>query len=89
MFGLGGIIGTIIIGIVAGWIAEQVMKTDMGLLMNLAVGVAGAFIGNLIAWILPGIGGTTGFSIWSLVVATVGAIVLLWAVNKMRGTRHA
>lgn len=88
MFGLGGIIGTIIIGIVAGWIAEQVMKAHMGLLMNLAVGVVGAFIGNLIAWIIPGVGGTTGFSLWSLVVATVGAIVLLWAVNKFR-TRSA
>lgn len=83
MFGLGGILGTLIIGIVAGWIAEQVMKANMGLLMNLVVGVVGAFVGNLLFSLL-GASGTTGFSIWSLVVATIGAIVLLWIVNMVK-----
>ena len=91
MFGLGGIISTIVVGIVAGWIAEQVMKANMGILMNLVIGVVGAFIGNIIAGLIPGIGGTTGesFSIWSLLVATGGAILLLFIVNKIRAGRTA
>ena len=84
MIDLGGIIGALVIGAAAGWIAEQVMKTNMGLLMNIIVGVVGAVVGNFLAALIPGVGGTSGFSIWSLLVATLGAIVLLWVVNLVR-----
>ena len=77
------ILGWIIIGIVAGWIAEQVTKTDMGVLMNLVVGVVGAFVGGFLFSLVGG-SGLTGFNIWSLIVATVGAIVLLLVVNAVR-----
>lgn len=58
----------------------------MGILANVVVGVIGAIIGNLL---LPlfGVGGTTGFSVWSFVVALVGAIVLLFVVGMFRGGR--
>lgn len=65
----------IIIGILAGWIAEQVMGRHHGLLTNLLVGIVGAVLGGWLAGILHlQIG--DGF-IGSLVVATVGAILLL------------
>lgn len=76
-----GIIGWIVIGIAAGWIAEKVMKRNHGLLTNLIVGVIGAFLGGFLA---TAIGlGPNGW-IMSLVVATLGAILLLFIVGMVR-----
>lgn len=78
------ILGAVIIGILAGWIAEQVMGREHGLLTNLIVGIVGAFLGAFIASAL-GIG-FAGF--WgSLLVSTVGAIVLLALVGMFRPRR--
>ena len=74
-----GLIGAIIIGIVAGWIAEKVMHRNQGLLTILIVGVVGAFIGSFLATAL-GISRGSGV-IPSLITATVGAIILLWLVG--------
>lgn len=86
---LGGILPAIILGGLAGWVASMIMKTDasMGILANVVVGIIGAIIGNLL---LPlfGLGGTTGFSIWSFIVALVGAVVLLFIVGMFRGGRR-
>lgn len=86
MVGLGGFLGAIIIGGLAGWVASMIMKTDasMGALANIVVGIIGAIIGNLLLPVF-GIDGTTGFSIWSFIVALVGAIVLLFIVGLFRG----
>lgn len=81
-----GFIAWIIVGIIAGWLAEQIMKTDMGLLMNLVVGVVGALIGGFLMGLVGLSGPDDGF-IWSIVVATLGAVLLLWAVNKFRARR--
>ena len=78
------IIGAIVIGILAGWIAEQVMGREHGLVTNIVVGVVGSFLGFLVAGML-GIG-FTGF--WgSLAVSTVGAILLLAIFGMFRGRR--
>jgi len=78
------IIGAVIIGILAGWIAEQVMGREHGLITNLIVGVVGAFLGALIANVLNiGFAGFWG----SLMVSTVGAIALLAIVGMFRGRR--
>lgn len=86
MVGMGGWIGAIIIGGLAGWVASMVMKTDakQGLLLNIIVGVVGAIIGNAL---LPqlGISGTTGFSLWSFAVAFVGAVILLFVLKLVTG----
>ena len=77
-----GIIGAIIIGIAAGWIAEQVTGRRHGLLMNLIVGLVGAFLGAFLAGVL----GFTFAGFWSsLVVSTLGAIVLLALFGLVRG----
>ncbi|MBC7764633.1 GlsB/YeaQ/YmgE family stress response membrane protein [Microbacteriaceae bacterium] len=88
MVGLGGFLGALIIGGLAGWVASMIMKTDgsMGLLMNIVVGVVGAVIGNALLPML-GVNGTSGFSIWSFVVALVGAVVLLFVVKLFTGNR--
>lgn len=78
------IIGAVVIGILAGWIAEQVMGRQHGLITNLVVGVVGAFLGAVVAGAL-GVG-FAGF--WgSLVVSTIGAILLLFVVGMFRPRR--
>jgi uncharacterized membrane protein YeaQ/YmgE (transglycosylase-associated protein family) len=76
-----GIIGAIVIGILAGWIAEKVLKRQHGLLTNLLVGVAGALLGGFLAGL---IGINFGGFIGSLVVSTLGAILLLVIVSAIR-----
>ena len=78
-----GIIGWIIIGIVAGWLAEKIMKRNHGLLTNLAVGIVGAILGGFIASSLLGIA-VGGFNIMTLVVATAGAVLLLFLLGLVR-----
>ncbi len=74
-----------IIGIVAGFLAGVIVKGyGLGLIGNLIVGVVGAFIGG---WLLPqlGIGAITGTPILdTIIVATVGAIVLLLVIGLFR-----
>lgn len=76
-----GIIGWILIGIAAGWIAEKVMKRNHGLLTNLIVGVVGALLGGFIAGML-GLG-ANGL-VMSLVIATIGAILLLFLLGVVK-----
>ncbi len=78
------IVGAVIIGILAGWIAEQIMGREHGLLTNLVVGIVGAFLGAFVASML-GVG-FAGF--WgSLIVSTIGAVLLLAIVGMFRGRR--
>lgn len=76
-----GIIGAIIIGILAGWIAEKVMKRSHGLVTNLIVGLVGSFLGAFVAGALGiGFGGWIG----SLVISTLGAILLLFILGLIK-----
>ncbi len=78
-----GIIGWIVIGIVAGWLAEKVMGRNHGLLTNLIVGVIGALIGGFIAQNLLGIP-VGGFNLVTLLVAFVGACLLLFLLGLVK-----
>ncbi|MFC5068823.1 GlsB/YeaQ/YmgE family stress response membrane protein [Flaviflagellibacter deserti] len=80
-----GWISTIVIGILAGWIAEKVTGSNIGLIMNLIVGLIGAVIGRFLAVSVFNL----EYSGWwaSLAVSTVGAIVLLFIVGVLRGRR--
>lgn len=80
-----GILGWIIIGALAGWIASMITGNDrkMGAGLNILVGVIGSFIGGFIMNVI-GNKGVTGLDIWSLVVATIGSVVLLLIVNFVR-----
>ena len=77
-----GILSWIIIGAVAGWLASLITGNGrrMGLLLNIVVGIIGGFVGGII---MNSIGnyGITGFNLWSLLVATGGAVILLLLVN--------
>lgn len=80
-----GIVGWIILGSLAGWLASRVTGTyrRQGCLLDIVVGVVGGFLGGLIFSALGG-AGVTGFNPWSLLVATVGAIILLVIVKAIR-----
>jgi uncharacterized membrane protein YeaQ/YmgE (transglycosylase-associated protein family) len=83
-----GIIGWLIIGALAGWIASMITgkNRQMGAGANILVGIIGGFIGGLVMNLLGGYG-ITGFNIWSLFVAVVGAVILLWIVNAFTHKR--
>ena len=87
--GLGGFLGTIIIGGLAGWVASMIMNTNasMGALANIVVGVIGAVVGNFILSTFFNEAGTTGFSLRSFFVALLGAVILLFFVKLFRGRR--
>lgn len=76
-----GIIGWIVIGIAAGFVAEKVMKRDHGLLTNLLVGVVGALLGG---WIAGMVGFNFGGWIGSFIIATLGAILLLFLLGLIK-----
>lgn len=78
-----GIIAWIIVGIVAGWLAEKIMGRNHGLLTNLVVGVLGAIIGGFLAANLLGVA-VGGFNLVTLIVATIGAVILLFVVGLFR-----
>ncbi len=81
------ILSWIVIGGLAGWLASLITGTRarQGCLLDIVVGVVGAFIGGLIFNALGGVG-ITGFNAYSLLVATIGAVILLLVVNALR--RH-
>lgn len=80
-----GIISWIIFGALAGWIASLIMKTNsqQGALANIVIGIAGALIGG---WLAPSLGmnGVSGFNSYSLLIAIVGAVLLLALVRAFR-----
>lgn len=80
-----GILAWIIIGGLAGWMASMVMKTEasMGIFANILVGIVGAFVGGFLFSIFGGVG-LTGFNLYSLMIATLGSVVLLWVVGLAR-----
>lgn len=84
------IIVWLIVGGIVGWLASLIMKTDaqQGILLNIVVGIVGAFIGGwLIGPLLDAGSINEGFSIMSFIVSLLGAIILLAIVNMFRRGR--
>jgi uncharacterized membrane protein YeaQ/YmgE (transglycosylase-associated protein family) len=75
----------IILGLIAGWIASIVMKTDyeQGLLQDIVLGVVGALVGGFVMNTFGGTG-ITGFNLYSIFVATGGAIALIALGKALR-----
>ncbi len=85
-----GWIIALIVGGVAGWLASMVMNRDasMGIFWNIVVGCVGSIVGNALAGPLLGIQSTVqAFSLTGLIVAFVGAVVLLAIVNLIQRGR--
>jgi uncharacterized membrane protein YeaQ/YmgE (transglycosylase-associated protein family) len=80
------IIGWIVLGLIAGFAASKIVnKSGEGLVMDVVLGIVGAIVGG---WLFNAFGsaGVTGFNLWSLLVAFVGAVVLLTVWHAIRGS---
>jgi len=85
-----GWLAWLIVGALSGWLASMVMHTNaqQGMLLDIVVGIVGAFIGGIL-FSLIGAPGVTGFNIWSVFVSFVGAVVLLGLLRLFTGNRAA
>ena len=72
----------IILGAIAGWVASLIVKSNQGILLDIVVGIVGAFVGGFIFQTF-GASGVTGFNLYSILVAIVGAVVLLFIVKAI------
>jgi uncharacterized membrane protein YeaQ/YmgE (transglycosylase-associated protein family) len=81
-----GWIAAIIIGGIAGWLAEQFMKSDIGLLMNIVLGIVGAAVASaILSFFGIALGGWVGY----LIAGFIGACLLIWIVRMIQGRRTA
>jgi uncharacterized membrane protein YeaQ/YmgE (transglycosylase-associated protein family) len=85
---IGTIIAWIIIGLIAGALAKLIMPGDDpgGIIVTILIGIAGAFVGGFLTSLI-GIG--SGGLIWTIIVATIGAIILLAIYRLLVGGRTA
>ncbi len=74
------IIVWIIIGGLAGWVANMIMHSEGGLVINIITGVIGALVGGFVMSFI-GAEGFTGFNLWSFLVALIGSIIFIAIVN--------
>jgi uncharacterized membrane protein YeaQ/YmgE (transglycosylase-associated protein family) len=80
-----GWIAAIIIGGIAGWLAEKFMKSDMGLLMNIVLGIVGAAVASAImSFFGIALGGWLGY----LIAGFIGACLLIWIFRLIQGSRR-
>jgi uncharacterized membrane protein YeaQ/YmgE (transglycosylase-associated protein family) len=78
-----GILLWIIFGALAGWIASMIMKTEAGTMMDIIMGIVGAVVGGFLMNLI-GQSGVTGFNLYSLIVAIIGAIVVIYIGRMVR-----
>jgi len=80
---IAGLIWWIIVGLIAGWLAGKIMKgSGFGPLVDILLGMVGAIVGGMILRILGFY--SSGGLISSILVATLGAVVLVWLAHKLR-----
>ncbi|EPE97609.1 GlsB/YeaQ/YmgE family stress response membrane protein [Rhizobium grahamii] len=81
------VISWIILGLIAGFIGSKIVnKSGAGMLMDIVLGIVGAIVGGVI-FSFFGASGVTGINIYSLVVAVIGAVVVLWLYHAVSGRR--
>lgn len=78
-----GWIAAIIIGGIAGWLAEQFMKSQMGLVMNIVLGIIGAVVAS---WLFNVVGISLGGWLGYLIAGFIGACILIFAARVIRRT---
>jgi uncharacterized membrane protein YeaQ/YmgE (transglycosylase-associated protein family) len=84
-----GILAWIIVGLIAGWLAGELMRgSGFGLLGNIIVGIVGALLGGFLASALFNVADPlSGINITTVIVAFLGSVILLAILGMMRGTR--
>jgi uncharacterized membrane protein YeaQ/YmgE (transglycosylase-associated protein family) len=80
-----GLIAWIVVGAIAGFLANQVMGSREGLLMMIVLGIVGGLVGGYIASVVFNKGSVDGINIESIFIATLGAILVVFVVRALRG----
>lgn len=78
----------VVVGLIAGWLASQVVASRFGIIGDTIIGMVGALVGGFL-FEQFGSTGTTGFNVWSILVSFVGAVLLLVVIRAVDGRRTA
>jgi uncharacterized membrane protein YeaQ/YmgE (transglycosylase-associated protein family) len=83
-----GILAWVVLGLIAGAIAKAIMpgRDPGGILVTMLIGIVGAFLGGFLGSLIGG-SGLNGFSIWSILLAVVGSMILLWIYRMSMRSR--
>jgi uncharacterized membrane protein YeaQ/YmgE (transglycosylase-associated protein family) len=82
------ILSWILLGLIAGFIGSKIVNsTGQGLFLDIALGIVGAVVGGFLFSVF-GTEGVTGFNIYSLIVAIIGSVVVLWVYHALMGRRR-
>ena len=79
----------VVVGLIAGWIASMIMRTEQGIIGDILVGLAGALIGGALYSLVTGQSTGGPLSLTNLVMAVIGAVILLAVLKAIRGCQIA
>ena len=82
-----GLVSWIVVGAIAGFLASQVMRAREGLLMMVVLGIVGGLVGGFVAERVLKLGDVNGINVESIVIATLGAIAVIFVVHLATGSR--
>jgi uncharacterized membrane protein YeaQ/YmgE (transglycosylase-associated protein family) len=82
-----GFIAWIVVGAIAGFLANQVMGSREGLLLMVVLGIVGGLVGGFVATSVLKVGSVNGINVESIVIATLGAIAVVFVVGLANGSR--
>jgi uncharacterized membrane protein YeaQ/YmgE (transglycosylase-associated protein family) len=82
------IISWVLLGLIAGFIGSKIVNSQgQGLWLDIVLGIVGAIVGGFLFSVF-GASGITGFNIYSMIVAIVGSVVVLWIYHALVGRRR-
>jgi uncharacterized membrane protein YeaQ/YmgE (transglycosylase-associated protein family) len=82
-----GFLAWIVVGAIAGFLANQVMGSREGLLLMVVLGIVGGLVGGYVATTVLKVGSVNGLNLESIVIATLGAIAVVFVVSMVTGSR--
>jgi uncharacterized membrane protein YeaQ/YmgE (transglycosylase-associated protein family) len=82
-----GLLSTILVGLVAGLLASWIMKEKTGVLLDIILGIIGSVVGGWISSLITGVNLMSGFNLTSIIVALIGAIVVILIYRLIKRRR--
>jgi len=83
-----GWISWIVVGAIAGFLADKLMGSSEGILMTIVLGIVGGLVGGFVASNVLKIGTVDGINIESIVIATIGAVAVIFVAKALSGSRR-
>ena len=84
-----GIFATLVVGLLAGWITGLLMKSRSGMILDMILGIVGGFVGGWLTSLVLGANLMSGINITSVIVAVVGAVIVVAVYRLITGRRVA